>query len=69
MRPYPWLPEKTRTGEPPFCQNCERYGKPKDGEPCGHYGWLCGNWIEARQIQLSINDYEQEIADARKGEE
>ena len=46
--------------------------QPNDKSPygtCGHYGWLCGNWVEAKQVQLSIDEYESEITNARKGEE
>ena len=71
-RPYPWLPERTENGDPPMCQNCERYGQPDEKAiygTCGHYGWLCGNWVEAKQVQLSIDEYESEITNARKGEE
>lgn len=49
MKIYGWLPELTSFGEEPTCDNCERFG-----EACGRSSWICGDWKEAEQIQMSL---------------
>lgn len=49
MRIHPWLPERTSFGEKPACDNCKRFG-----EDCGRSRYICGNWEEAEQIQMTL---------------
>lgn len=54
---YPWLPQKTSTGEDLACQNCKHYGEKNElrhSGKCGTYGWLCGIWEEAKEVQLEF---------------
>lgn len=58
LRIHPWLPETTSWGEKLGCRNCKKFGQPDESKPdskCGRIGYVCGNWVEAEQAQITMN--------------
>ena len=43
-----WLPKRTSWGSKPKCDNCANDCENKRN------GWICGDWEEAEQIQLTL---------------
>lgn len=54
MRPHYWLPEKTRNGDHPRCDNCDRFEACKAERGRDLSGHVCGNWEEARAYQITL---------------